>query len=258
MNTRGKLLVLVALLAALAAVAALPLAAQSGGRLESRNARVTFQSNVPGAIVSLNGMRVGETPLTILVKPGRYSLSVRARGYQPYAAAVQITNQPSQVITVTLRSTGFSVQITANVLNASVYIDGRFVGSTPANLDLAPGRYSLRIQADGYRTLETTLEITREEAGRRFVFNLVPAISRVIIRVPDAYLEPAGPVPRIRIFVDNRLVANRITSVQLEVQPGVHNIRISSIGGGLSLSEDLAFEAGRTYELRLTMGLVVE
>jgi hypothetical protein len=232
-----------------------PLFAQFGGG-STDLVQVSFQTNVPGAVVRLGGTLIGETPLTVRIKPGRYSLEVSKPGYDGYLATIQISNQATQMFTLTLRSVGVAVQITANVLNASIYVNGRLSGTTPATLRLEPGHYAVRLEAQGYRSLETGLYIGPNQSGRRFVFSLERAATRVTIRVPAQYLEPSGEAPRIRIYVDDQLVADRSAIVQLELQPGVHTVRISSLGGGLFLTREFAFEAGRSYELDLLMDLV--
>jgi hypothetical protein len=114
----------------------------------------------------------------------------------------------------------------------------------------------VRLEAEGYRSLESRLDIRPGQSGRRFVFSLEPAAARLTIRVPAQYLQQSEGTPRIRIYVDGQLVADRSAFVQLELQPGVHTVRIVSLGGGLSLTREFAFEAGRSYELDLLMDLV--
>jgi hypothetical protein len=244
---------LVAALLVLAATS--PLFAQFGGS-STELVQVSLQTNVPGATVRLGGTLVGETPLTLRIKPGRYSLEVSKPGYDGYLATIQISNQAAQVFTLTLRSAGVPVQITANVLNASIYVNGRLEATTPATLRLEPGHYAVRLEAQGYRSLEANLDIGPNQSRRRFVFTLEPAATRLTIRVPVQYLEPPGEAPKVRIYVDEQLVADRSAIVQLELQPGIHTVRISSLGGGLSITREFAFEAGRTYELDLLMDLV--
>lgn len=59
-----------------------------------------------------------------------------------------------------------TLAIESSPRGADVYLEGRFVGTTPLRVDSSPGRRSLRIEADGYYPYETTLQLSPRETRR--------------------------------------------------------------------------------------------
>ena len=56
--------------------------------------------------------------------------------------------------------------------------------------------------------------------------------------------------------MDGKLVAAGSPRVQLDLESGPHTIRVDSPGGGLTVTREFVFEAGRSYQLDLLMDLV--
>src|SRR6185437_10554412 len=50
-----------------------------------------------------------------------------------------------------------SVAITSTPAGADVEVDGKFVGDTPATVQLSPGDHAIKISKKGYKTWERTL-----------------------------------------------------------------------------------------------------
>lgn len=72
--------------------------------------------------------------------------------------------------------TQVNVTITANV-TAQVFLNGQYKGNTPLTIKLQVGRYSLKLVAQGYQTLETSIEV-KQTGSNTFNFNLVPIASQ--------------------------------------------------------------------------------
>jgi len=52
-----------------------------------------------------------------------------------------------------------SLTVRSNVGGDSVYIDGKYKGSTRLDLDLSKGRHTIRIEKDGYKTYEEEIDL---------------------------------------------------------------------------------------------------
>ncbi len=109
---------------------------------------LTVNSNVSGAEVYLNGNRAGNTPLSIQVAPGTYTVQVKAAGYNGYNQTFNVTG-PTQV-NATLATVQVTLTVNSNVAGASVYLNGNLSGNTPLNLQVIAGSYTVMVRAPGY------------------------------------------------------------------------------------------------------------
>ncbi len=58
-------------------------------------------------------------------------------------------------------SESISAQVTSEPAGAEIYVDGRFLGSTPSKLRLSPGEHTLRIVRPGYKDWERKVLVER-------------------------------------------------------------------------------------------------
>ncbi len=63
---------------------------------------VTLTSNVPGALVTMSGVKLGPTPVKRKLKPGRYTVKVVKKGYVPLVKKVVVKAQETQTISLNL------------------------------------------------------------------------------------------------------------------------------------------------------------
>lgn len=145
-----------------------------------------FESGAAFATSNL-GQSGFQNAFSIVVNPLPISSWVTDTAYYEVSRSGS-SQQPS---TVTLA-------IESSPRGADVYIEGRFVGTTPVRASTSPGRRTLRIEADGYYAYERTLQFS-------------PGESRRI----DAQLEPVprtgtlviiGNVGGAQVFIDGRAV----------------------------------------------------
>ncbi|MGF1465400.1 MAG: PEGA domain-containing protein [Sandaracinaceae bacterium] len=115
--------------------------------------RVT--SDPPGAVIrrASDGEVLGETPLTVDLPPGGTDLRIEADGYQPATQRVRIQDGETTEVRVELTpDTGRFAVLTVNGRPevADVLLDDELLGEAPLTRDrLTPGRYELRVRADG-------------------------------------------------------------------------------------------------------------
>jgi len=182
-------------------------------RLQPLPGRLALDTpGITGAEVSVDGTRVGATPLAAFeVEAGEREMSVRAAGYREHRARVVIEGRGvKQSLAVTLvplptptpgppppPRPGLLV-LTSDPPGARVSLDGNDRGETPVELRVAPGRsLSLRLTKPGHA--DALLEIVLR-AGERCeeTLRLVPQLGelRIAARPPDAELlvdgEPRG------------------------------------------------------------------
>ncbi len=217
---------------------------------------VTINSNVRGSNVVIGRYR-GRTPFRVRMEPGRYSIMVSAPGYNTFRGKVTILRgRKTQYVNISL--TPLLVRVRINVTNAErarVYVDGRYKGHTPVLVKLKPGMHSVRIEAEGFMSLSTNINVRRSKREERYNFTLTPMNARLDILVPSKYLNRRmkDAIRLIRVYVDKRLINKKGKIRGLQIKPGRHRVKI--VSGGLSVEGDFNFEAGRVYNVELYMKL---
>lgn len=133
-------------------------------------------SSIPsGAQAVINGRVVGNTPISLELLPGTYSLELRLSGYNTLRTAFTIqagkVTRLNLTLTATPPPTGV-LFVESNPKGAQVLVNGRVVGNTPLNATLNPGSYTLELRHSGFSPFRTRVTV---QAGRttRLSVNLV-------------------------------------------------------------------------------------
>lgn len=114
---------------------------------------IAVRSSPSGANVFINGQFAGITPVNFGTTAGRHEVRIERSGYEIYRETVTV--RPGETVSVSaslspLRRTG-TVSFTSRPANAEVYVDGRFVGTTPTGaITLDEGSYQARFVRRGY------------------------------------------------------------------------------------------------------------
>ena len=133
----------------------------------------------PGAAVTLDGERRGETPLSLRDVPfGRHVVEVSHPGFAASPREVILSAEDDIVpVSFEMRPESAARQDAGGVATTSlavesrpagarVFIDREVVGVTPLVLSVPPGTHRVRIERDGYRPWVTTVEVTTAEPAR--------------------------------------------------------------------------------------------
>lgn len=88
------------------AIVAAPVAALACGHATTQRSatamppctrRVTINSNPCGAMIYIDGIQVGRTPMSFPMPTGRYTLVLLAPGHQQYAQRILVPDAPLQI-----------------------------------------------------------------------------------------------------------------------------------------------------------------
>ena len=74
-------------------------------------------------------------------------------------AASGVAAAPAAAVTPA-PSTSIAVSVASAPSGADITVDGKFVGSTPSSLQLAPGDHAIRIEKSGYKAWQRTITLT--------------------------------------------------------------------------------------------------
>jgi hypothetical protein len=135
-----------------------------------RTGTARFTSTPSGADVYVDGSFLGSTPIgATTFDVGTYTAEFRRTGHDSVRRSFEVRAGQDTRVDATLRAQNGTLEITANVGGARVFLDGREVGTIPNGTgrlvlrDLATGTFEVTLVAPGYRTVVETVRI---DAGR--------------------------------------------------------------------------------------------
>lgn len=206
-----------------------------------------FSSDPSGAEVYVDGDFVGYAPTNYGARPGNHRIRMSMQGFDDFTTNVNLRPGDTQQVNGTLRQvqrTG-TVSFTSSPNGADVYVDGRYVGSTPTNsVTLDPGNHSARFTLNGYQDVTRTFDLNSGEQRR---------IDASLQRAQGS-LRVQGNVGGAQVFIDGRAVgtvANGTGSFSMDgLDPGQHELTVVAPGFS-SYVTTFSIQAGQTTQLSI-------
>lgn len=128
-------------------------------------------STPAGAQVSVDGTAVGKTPFTGKVEPGEHSVELTLDGYERTGKTASCLAQRDCLVSLALKEAPITVSLSSTPIGATATVDGKPVGLTPVDVDLALGKHQLTLALQGHQGVQTTLTVSRK-GPRDFTFPL--------------------------------------------------------------------------------------
>ncbi|MDO5847785.1 MAG: PEGA domain-containing protein [Methanocorpusculum sp.] len=210
------------------------------------------------ADVYVDNAYMGQTPMTMSLDTGTHSVTFKKSGYSNYSTSVRINAGQTSSLSAVLAETetGGYVSIASNPTGASVYIDGTYVGNTPASSSagttsyLSAGPYStntyhtLVLKLDGYNTYSTSF-MPQEKS----VITITPTLTRSEPTTANLHVtsSPAGA----SVYVDNVYYGTTPATIP-NLQVGSHSVKVSALGYTDSVNT-ITVSAGQSVELPVTL-----
>jgi len=113
---------------------------------------VTVISSPGGATAMLDGRNetACTTPCDLQATPGRHSVTVNLAGYGMERREVDVGPGPMEMPAIVLHAQGGTLMLTSSPAGAVIAVNGKRISqTTPAQLPLAPGSYSIAVERDG-------------------------------------------------------------------------------------------------------------
>ena len=122
---------------------------------------VEVASDPVGAEVTVNGLPRGRTPVTVRGVPkGRATVTLRKQGYGDETREIALSAGDRQSVFVKLGALPGTMNLTSVPDGARFYVNDVPRGNGPVHLtDLAPGKYVVRVEKDGYATSTRTVTL---------------------------------------------------------------------------------------------------
>jgi len=179
---------------------------------------VIVKSNVSDAEVFVDDIKKGNTPLILRdLLPGTHTVkTVYAR--QEVIKVVSLAPGKDVTITADFQTTG-SLSVTSEPAGASLYLDGRPLGTAPLFLkDIAVGEHLLNIRQDGYTESNQKVFIKGNE-----IIEINVKLALIVYNVKIA------SQPDAEVFWDEASKGTTPAIIE-NVTPGIHKIRLVKDG----------------------------
>jgi formylglycine-generating enzyme required for sulfatase activity len=216
---------------------------------------VSFESQPPGASVSIDGATLGVTPTGPHAVPaGPVSVTYAQARYQPLQIDVEIEGmEQAQTVRGELVPDWADVSVSSAPAGAEIFIDDEPTGQvTPAVVEVPSGEHEIRLKAPGHRSHRQRILVAALEQVTLPEVALVRADSLLTVRS-----QPAGA----GITLNGRFQGE--TPIELAVQSGVR-YRVQAFRAGYAPAErtvELAAGAEQSMRFdlqRLTGTLIVQ
>jgi len=229
-------------------------------------AEITLQSEPAGAVVSVDGKSLGNTPLTLKLPAGEHDLVVQANRFKSWHTRLAVVaNQPRKLETIRLQPADGKLAIRTRPAGANVMIGKKFAGQTPLTLTLTAHKtHLLQMSKAGYEKAKRTVKLLSEES-KVLSINLKPKLGVINfeVRPADANLildgRSLGRVPpnldlvAIEHQLEIRKQGYRPYRTRLTPRPGFPqeiNITLSKLSSSPGPPAGI-IRAGNGYELKL-------
>ncbi|NND36373.1 MAG: PEGA domain-containing protein [Gammaproteobacteria bacterium] len=181
---------------------------------------VTLASTPAAAEIFVDEEEIGVTPATLPIMAGLRQLVVRKDGYKAWKKEVTVeAGVPIEIPPVTLVEADGLLTVITVPAGAAVSVDGRYRGTTPVEVELAPGRnYEVIASKAGFGTVSRTIKL-ESRAGRTLRLPLEPRLGILRVR--------ADP-PDAELFVDGLSRGPANQELSLPARP--HKIEIRKAG----------------------------
>lgn len=224
-----------------------------------------------------------------LLWPGAYRVLLSAAGYVPQREDIQVARGPSQEFRFEMaKLPGRVVVLTGPGVPAEVFVDDELAGTAPTNeIELSAGPHALRVLAERYLPLETSLEVEGLGQRQEVTVALAPAWADVKVTTspPDAEVrvgeDVLGTTPgTVELLAGtHELVIRRdgykpwrqqltvepgqqleLPAIELAVADGILTVRTQPAGAAVSINNryrgttpvDAELKPGATYNVIVT------
>jgi serine/threonine protein kinase len=222
---------------------------------ETNTGGIEISSNAAGASVYIDDRRVGEIPLRDYeLEAGSHRLRISEDGYRDYSRTVTVRKGQIISLEANLIEIG-GVSIASQPSNATIFLDGIFVGATPQTMsDVRVGRHDVILKKEGYKDHSAQVIVKHNEKQNvNAELSPIPKPTPVVDKPEPEVAKPGTAqilvLPYGSIYVDG-VLQKRDTAVQFrtELSAGKHSLKATHPTLGV-WEKDVEIAAGRTQNV---------
>ncbi|MBC8551800.1 MAG: PEGA domain-containing protein, partial [Candidatus Brocadiales bacterium] len=189
--------------------------------LQIKAGTVSITSEPSDAFAFIDGKEVGRTPVIITDQsPGTHKFELKMDKYETWSKSVDIKPGKEVVLTAVLQSKAGSVNINSNPSNATAFVEGKEIGTTPVIIsNSSPGTYLVEVRMDGYETWNESVNI---EQGKQITITADLQMKAGAININS---NPSGAT----IHIDGKNVGKTPKTIT-DLLPGMHLVEVKLDG----------------------------
>lgn len=165
--------------------------------LQEAGGFLQISSNPAGAAVNMQNRFEGNTPLELEVAKGRsYKITLSKVGYQTVSRTIEVVDGVPVPVEINLQPKMGMVTIAAEPADASLYVDGKLVGSASRDLNLIALPHRLEIRKDGFETWSAQVT-PKPGLPQRLEVRLLTPQQAVVAAIPTTIKTVQGQTLRL-------------------------------------------------------------
>lgn len=220
-----------------------PVSAPPAVRALPSSGHASLNSRPDGAVVLIDGVVRGTTPLELDLNPGVHDVLFRTdSGERRLALTVESGARLSENVDMPAAAPLFgSVEVTSEPSGASISLDGSAMGKTPLELsDIAVGRHVVDV-SQGPTVVSRTVEVAPGGAVSLFVSLATPASGAMGTFAVDSPLD-------FQLLENGKLLGSS-NAAPLSLSPGEHKIELVNDALELRLTKVVTVDSGKTTRI---------
>ena len=144
---------------------------------------VAISSTPEGADIFIDQELMGVTPAAVKVEAGERTLALSLMGYTDYSNSIAIQANLALSENILLEPLESLLTLSSEPSSATVTLNGRYLGETPIDIELAPNRlHELSLFRAGYQSRTESLQLGHLEQ-RQLEWSLQPELGEVSLSV---------------------------------------------------------------------------
>jgi hypothetical protein len=194
---------------------------------------VTVTSSPTSALVYVDGVYQGKSPISLTLYPGNHQIDVSLSGYTSSTSTVYVTAGSSQTLPVSLVPAVYGTVAITSTPGASVYMDSNGMGLIPSSgtlvlYNVANGNHIFKVTAPGYNEWMNTVYI-RPNTQTNIAAPLTPVGTNPTPIPSTGGFSISSTPTGAEVFVDN-LFRGYTPTTLTDITPGEHRVILKYTG----------------------------
>jgi serine/threonine protein kinase len=196
-----------------------------------------------GAYVKIDGNYKGSTPMKLELPRSTCQLRIEKGEEWSYIDESLTLNPGVNSFERSLKRTMYSLSIKTNPPFAHVLIGGEPIGISPVKKMNLLGNYNIKIEKEGYRTIEESITLESDTEKTYDLIKLEPKVGKIILKVH----------PYANVFIDGKEIGEVPPTKIQEVKEGKHTIEFISKKLNKKITVEVEIRGEETKEIRMNM-----
>ncbi len=196
-----------------------------------------------GADVSINGNYKGKTPIKVELTRSTCRLKIEKGNEWSHIDESLTLNPGINSFARSLKRIMYSLSIKTRPPDARVSVGGKPIGTTPVKkMDLF-GDYNVKIEKEGYETIEESIIVEANTEKTYDLIKLEPKVGKIILKVH----------PYANVSIDGKEIGEVPPTKIQDVEEGKHTIEFVSKKLNKKITVEVEISGEETKEIRVNM-----